>query len=243
MELNYDSIQSVAEDFAKKYRQENNVTPLPSTVETAKYREIIFGRFVKVVELIKEHFSARDLEGGHGFEHAEDIASRAGLLAEKECQIRQLPEDQCKDAVSKAILSGLLHDVEKSAGFEEHMIKGEETARSILKEAGIEDETVLLIVRHHDHENFNDGGDKILAVAFGAVFDVDHFRWGLDRADTFWRMKEKMGKTAPAVLTDYQYLIPFLDATYWRTQYGKIVGPKYIEFGLAIAKHVEKTFS
>lgn len=133
MELNYDNIQFVAEGFAKKYRQENSLPPLPGQVETAKYREIVFKHFAKVVELVKEHFSAWDLEGGHGFEHAEDIASRAGLLAEKEGRIRHLPLGQCEGVVSKAILSGLLHDIEKSAGFEEHMIKGKKQRDDYLR--------------------------------------------------------------------------------------------------------------
>ncbi len=54
-------------------------------------------------------------------------------------------------------------------------------------------------------------------------------------------MKEKKGKSAEDVIHDYAYLPAYRNS--WRTDYGKKVGPKYIDFGLAIAKHIEDYFT
>lgn len=238
----YDDIQREAETFAANYRKAHDVPPLPGGNRIQKYQDIIKTNYSRVTGLIKKRLESVDSEGGHGYEHLEDIATRAGFIADKECSFRKISKSQQDLIVNEAILAGLLHDIERHLGFGEgHAIEGEKTAGNILKEVGIESEIVTTVVRNHDDPNYNPANNLTLEIAFGSVFDADHFRYGLEREDTFWRMKEKKGKTAAEVIHDYQFLPGYLHV--WKTTYGKEVGPKYIEFGLAIAKHVEEVFS
>ena len=54
-------------------------------------------------------------------------------------------------------------------------------------------------------------------------------------------MKEKRGMPASEVIHNYEWLPQYRNV--WRTNYGKKVGPKFIDFGLAIARHIEEAFS
>ena len=240
MELTYDNIQREAEAFAQHYRKRHHLPALPAAHDVQRYRDLLYSKFGLVVDLIKRRLSQVDSEGGHGFDHLEDVATRAGYIAENEC--RRLKITGKSMVIERAVLAGVLHDVERHLGFEDnHMIEGEKTTRRILHQAGFMDDTVATVVRNHDYTDFDPGEDKILSIVFGSVFDADHFRYGLEREDTFWRMKEKRGKSAADVIHDYQWLYLYRNA--WRTEYGKSVGPEFIDFGIAIAKHIEEIFS
>jgi hypothetical protein len=241
-DLTYDNIQKESERFAKEYRKKHKIPMMPKKNELNKYVELLHSKFGLVVDLVKKRMAENETVGGHGFEHLEDVAARAGYIAEKECRIKKITGEKKKLIIESAVLAGVLHDVERHLGFEDiHMVQGEKTAKKILSEAGFENQLILTVVRNHDHIDFDPGDNKILSVVFGSVFDADHLRYGLEREDTFWRMKEKSGKPVKDVIHDYRYLPQWKNA--WRTGYGKKIGPKYIEFGLAIAKHIEKAFS
>jgi hypothetical protein len=124
---------------------------------------------------------------------------------------------------------------------EPHTIEGEKTARRILTKLNMVDEDVLITIRHHDDMDFDFMGNEVLRIIYGSVFDADHFRYGLEREDTFWRMKEKKGVSAETVIHDYAFLPKFKNS--WKTKYGKQFGPIFIDFGMAIAKHIEREFS
>jgi hypothetical protein len=238
--FSFDEIQLEAESFAANYRKTHDVPPFPSGDQLQKYKEILSTKYSRVVELVKKRLEEVDSEGGHGYEHLEDVATRAGFIAETECDFRGIKDDQKEEIINETVLAGLLHDIERHLGFgEDHMINGADTAMKILTQVGIGSEVVATVVRNHDHMDFNPT-NPTMEIVFGSVFDADHFRYGLEREDTFWRMKEKKGKTPPEVIHDYQFLPAYTHA--WKTSYGKEVGPKYIEFGLAVAKYVEETF-
>ena len=239
--ITFDQIQLEAESFAVNYRKTHDVPPFPSDVQLQKYKKILNTKYSQVVELVKKRLSEVESEGGHGYEHLEDVATRAGFIAETECDFRGIKNDQRKEIINETVLAGLLHDIERHLGFgEDHMVNGADTAIRILAAVGIKGNVVATVVRNHDHMNFSPT-DQLLEIVFGSVFDADHFRYGLEREDTFWRMEEKKGKEASEVIHDYKFLPAYIHV--WKTNYGKEVGPKYIEFGLAVAKHVEKTFS
>ena|SRR3989338_6428898 len=241
MKLSYDSIQREAEAFARQYRQEHKVPALPSAEDVQKYSDLLYSKFGPVVDLVRERLLQVDSEGGHGFDHLEDVAARAGYVSEEECRHLRIYGSDRNSIIERAVLAGMLHDVERHLGFQDiHMIEGEKTARRMLGQAGFMDDMVAKVVRNHDYINFDTGKDKVLAVVFGSVFDSDHFRYGLEREDTFWRMREKQGKPAADVIHDYQWLFQYRNA--WRTNYGKLAGAKFIDFGLAIAKHIEEVF-
>ncbi|KKU92242.1 MAG: hypothetical protein UY21_C0003G0018 [Microgenomates group bacterium GW2011_GWA1_48_10] len=242
MELTYDNIQQEAENFAAQYRKSHDVPPFPNLEQLAKYRELIDTQYPQVVTLIKERLASVESAGGHGFEHLEDVAMRAGFIADDECTVRNIEGVEKEAIVKTVVLVGLLHDIERHLGYgEEHMVEGEKTATRILSQAGISNPLVPIIVRNHDHIDFNPSDDPQLSVVFGSIWDADRFRYGLEREDTFWRMKQQKGVSPEKVIHDYQFLPPLRDA--WRTKYGREYGPKYIDFGIAVAKHIEGVFS
>lgn len=240
--MTYDSIQTVAESFAGEYRAQNPFLDFPSAEDLVPYKRILETELTPIVTLVQERLSQVDSEGGHGFEHLEWVSFFAGYIAKKECEFRGFNEILTQKYIRRAMLAGLLHDVERHHGFGEiHMIEGEKTARKFLEQTKLADEAVLLVIKNHDHIDFDTAHNQDLEIIFGSVFDADHFRYGLERADTFWRMKEKQGVPVEKVIHDYAYLPQYRNA--WRTQYGKKIGPQLIDFGMAIAKHVEKTFT
>lgn len=240
--ITYNDIQAEAESFAASYRKTHYVPPFPSSEQLQKYREIVSVKYAPVVELVKRRLMTVDSESGHGYEHLEDVSIRAGFIAEAECDFREITDPQKAAIIDQTILAGLLHDIERHLGFsEDHMSEGESTAKKLLAEVGIESSIITMVVRNHDHIDFHPINNPILEIVYGSVFDADHFRYGLEREDTFWRMKENKGATPTEVIHDYQFLPAYLYA--WKTSYGKEVGTKYIDFGLAIAKHVEAIFS
>ena len=235
-EITYDQIQSTAEEVAMMYRQSNEVPKLPDEKTLIKYKEILNGKFSDLASKVKEHISHNEPEGGHGFEHLEYVATMAGYFAET--------EGADNEVIEMAILAGLFHDIERHLGYgEDHMVEAEKSARLILRESGISKkyiEAIALAVRNHDHIDFNPE-DETTRIVFGSIFDPDHFRYGFEREDTFWRMKEKKGVPPEKVIQDYQFLPPFRNA--WKTKLGKEIGPKIIDFGMAVALEVEKRFS
>ena len=123
-------------------------------------------------------------------------------------------------------------------------MEGEKTAKLILEGNDLGEnmaKTIAKVVRHHDDINFDAGGNTELSVAYGCVFDSDKFRFGLERQDIFWRMKKAKGVSVAEVIHDYKFLPPLRNV--WHTKYGRKVGPKLIDFGLAVAKYIESTFS
>jgi hypothetical protein len=238
--LTYDAIQAEAEAFAAQYRQTHEVPALPSDEELRPYVELL-AQYPLVRQQVTEYTSAHDPEGGHGIEHLEWVSARAGWIAENEVKLKKLDEAKTAQIVLEAVLAGYLHDIDRHLGFgQDHMDVGSQTAHRILTAAGLDLPRVVEVVGHHDLIDYQPGDDE-LAIIFGSVFDADHFRYGLEREDTLWRMKEKQGKTAEAVIHDYAYLPQYREA--WRTAYGKKVGPLLIDFALAISKHIEKTFA
>lgn len=235
-EITYDQIQLTAEDVAKEYRRNHEIPALPGETVLSKYKEILNNKYSVLVNRVKEHLSHNEPESGHGFEHLEYVATMAGYFAET--------EGADNDVIEMAILAGLFHDIDRHLGYgEDHMVEAEKSARLILGDVGISErftEVIAVAVRNHDHIEFN-SKDKNTRIVFGSIFDPDHFRYGFEREDTFWRMKEKRGMPPKEVIHDYQFLPPFRNA--WKTKLGKEIGPKIIDFGLAIATEVERRFS
>ena len=143
---------------------------------------MLHSEFADVIDLVKQRLSLVESEGGHGFEHLEDVSTRAGYIADTECKFRHVSEELAHQVIRKALLAGILHDIERHRGFgEDHVIEGAKTARVILEKVGQVDETVITVVRNHDDMNYDTGNDLILSLVFGSIWDADHFRYGLER--------------------------------------------------------------
>lgn len=240
LKCTYEAIQLEAEQFASDYRDKIGLPKLPDEKSLQPYKQIIEQRYPEVVKLIKVRLAQVESDPGHGFEHLEWVACLAGYIADIETEGKNHKEK--KEIISKAILTGLLHDIERHMGWgEPHTIAGEKTSRELLSKLNLVDEDVLTAIRHHDDMNYDFGGNETLRIIYGSVFDADHFRYGLERADTFWNMKQKRGVLPQEVIHDYAFLPPFRNT--WKTKYGKIVGPQFVDYGMAIAKHIEDKFS
>ena len=238
----YESIILEASTYALKYRQEHEVPPLPTAEQLHLYQEIINSRYVSVTQSIKEKLLGVKSDGGHGYEHLDDVAKRAAFIANLECNRLEITGQKKQEVINLTVLAGLLHDIERHLGFgRKHQDEGEKTARQILTDCSLLNEKVLSVVLNHDEPDYLPGNDIELQIIYGSLFDADHFRWGLEREDTFWEMKQGRGVTPKQVIHDYAFLPPLRNI--WKTQYGQEVGPKYIDFGLAIAQHIEQMFS
>ncbi len=233
--LSYQHIKETAKAIAANYRKEHQVPSLPDSKQLDKYKEILSLKFGVVANNVKEQMVLHETWQGHGYEHLVEVALLAGYLVDR--------EHGDENVIAIAVLAGLFHDIERWRGFgEDHMIEGEKLSRNILEEVHIDHETIDMVaevVRNHDHLSYV-SDNEIVNTVYGAVFDADHFRYGYEREDTFWDMKEKKGVLPELVIHDYQFLPPLKNA--WKTAYGKEIGPKLIDFGMAIALGVEKEF-
>lgn len=231
--LTYEQIEKTAAEIARDYRKNHEVPELPKDEELTKYRDIIDGKFSEIAEKIEKQILLHETWAGHGYEHLRYVAILAAWLAEK--------EGGESEVVEMVMLAGLFHDIDRYLGFgENHMTEGEKTTRQMLESVNIEEkykEIVCEVVRNHDHLDYK-SANQMVNLVYGAVYDADHFRWGLEREDTFWTMKEKKGVLPEEVIHDYKFLPPLRNA--WKTKYGKEVGPKLIDFGMTIAVGVEK---
>lgn len=242
--LTYDLIQKEAERIGNNYRKKYSIPNLPTEPELRKYRKIIYKKFAILSKEIKKQVEKNTTWKQHGFEHLEEIALLSGYLAWEEYKYKKIIGFNLEETIDIAILSGLFHDIDRYLGFGEiHMIEGEKSTRKILnkyKEFTKYIDITAKTVRNHDVVDFKND-DKNLEFFQGIVFDADHFRYGLERDTTFWRMKEALGIKPEEVIHDYKFLPPLLCA--WKTKWGKTNGSKFIKLGLKIAEEIEKKFS
>ncbi len=223
-------------------RIENELPELPDDKNLKKYRLIIENEFSGLVEKIKEHLGKEGCEVGHGFGHLHNVAVLAAYIAELECKEKQLSKETAERLIRRTIIAGLLHDIERSKGFEKnHAIEGSKTAKLILNKCSIKDDFVPDIILHHDEKEFAGLNNVEFDIPFGSIFDADHFNYGLERKESFWTMKEKRGMPPEEVIHDYKFLYEYRNA--FKTSFGKKAGPRFIDFGIKIAKHIEQKFS
>ncbi len=241
MKITYRNIKSEASRFANIYRKSHEVPELPRAEDLKVYKDKYFTKFDKLINLINEHLEDIESQITHGFGHLEYVSLLASYIANVECKRKKVPVNLSDSIVESAFLGGVLHDIDRHLGFGEiHMIVGEKTAKEFLNLLGVKNKNVLEIVRNHDINNYKVSA-KSNDVAFGSVFDADHFMYGWEREDIFWKRGEQKNIPESEIIHDYQFLYPVRNA--WRTSYGKKVGPQLIDFGLSIAKHIEIQFS
>lgn len=238
--VNYQEIKKEAKIFAEKTEKE--LPKLPNNKSLEKYMLIIESELSELVEQIKKHLGKKSYDVGHGFEHLYNVAVLAAYIAELECKEKQLSKDTTKRLIRRTIIAGLLHDIERYRGFRKnHAIEGSKIAKLILKKCNIKDDYVPDIILHHDEKEFAVLNNIEFDIPFGSVFDADHFNYGLERKESFWIMKEKGGMPPEDVIHDYKFLYEYRNAL--KTSFGKKAGPRFIDFGIKIAKHIEQKFS
>jgi hypothetical protein len=240
MVLTYKQIYKAVNEFSKAYQKNHIVFEPPSKIELIPYENLLNRNYSGVVKLVKKYLRDKDSPVTHGFPHLLNISLLSGLVAENEIKLRNLVNLK-EEIMETTLLGGLLHDIDRDLGYgEEHAIKGEKTAEEMLKSAGIKNTSVPLLVRHHDDLKYFTN-NPILLLATDSVFDADHFWYGWEREKLFWERGEKKGTPFEEIIHDYKFLPKYKNT--WRTGYGRKVGPNLIDYGLAIAMHIEDKFS
>jgi hypothetical protein len=215
---------------------------LPSHEELSPYDSIILKDYADLNTRVQEHISKKDTEPGHGYEHLRWVAPRGGYFADLECKARNIKDEIRDRLIKRTIAVGLLHDVERYRGFgKEHAIEGSKVAKELLTRCSIKDDYIPQIIMRHDEIDLFSIGDVEFDVPFQSVFDVDHILWGLEREESFWKSREKRSIPPKEAIHDYHFLMPLRNS--FKTKHGREIGPKFIDFGIEISKHVEKTFS
>ncbi|NIO44139.1 MAG: hypothetical protein GTN36_01095 [Candidatus Aenigmarchaeota archaeon] len=238
-ELAYEDIITEAKKHAQLLK--SRLPNLPSYEELSPFDSIIVKDYAVLNAMVQEHVSKKDTEPGHGHEHLRWVAPRGGYFADLECNARNIEGEVKQRLIKRTIAVGLLHDVERYRGFKkEHAIEGSKVAKEILARCSIEDEYIPQIIMRHDEIDLFSIGDVEFDVPFQSNFDADHILWGLEREESFWRAKEKHNIPPEEAIHDYQYLSSLRNS--FKTQHGKKIGPKFVDFGIAISKHIERTF-
>lgn len=243
-DLTYPQIKIEVEKFRKQYINNNSLPGLPTEKELTPFYEFIKRDFNPLSYEIKKHFNTVGADKNNGFDHAIWVAVRAAYIANKECRKKGLKQKTTRTIIKRSILAGLLHDIDRHLGFgKEHMIQGEKTARKILSEYNLNNEDkedVVKTIRYHDDVNYDPEGFDEFKIVFGSVFDADHLRYGLEREGDFWDKEQRRGTKPTEVIHDYKWLYSLKGA--WKTEYGKNVGKKLIDYAIAISEHIEMTF-
>lgn len=240
-DLTYSQIKEEVNTFCEAYKKDHVLPAFPTNEELVPYQEIIDTSFQPLVADIKQHFNDVGADANNALDHALWVALRAGFITNDECQTRGLDSNKTQSLVRKSLLAGLLHDIERHVGIEDHMEKGAEVARELLEKYDLFDEDITEAIRYHDYPEYTPEGNEEYKILYGALFDADHLRWGTERENDFWDMKERKGMKPEEVIHDYQWLYPLRNA--WKTEYGKRVCKEYVEYAIAIAEHIEKIYS
>lgn len=240
-DLTHPQIKEEVKVFCRNYKKNYPLSALLTDEQLVPYQEIINMYFQPLVDDIKHHFNKVGADKNNAWEHAFWVAVRAGYIADDESKRCNYDSDKRQSLVKKSILAGLLHDIERHVGIEEHMEKGAETAIRMLKKHNLYDENIIEAIRYHDLFDYVPEGSEEYKIIFGSLFDADHLRYGLERESDFWNREERKGTKPEDVIHDYQWLYPLRDV--WKTRYGKNVCKKYIEYAIAIAEHIEEVLT
>lgn len=178
---------------------------------------------------------------GHGLQHAVKVTIDAGALLYIEAKKAGYGKSVLERRVLIVQCAGLLHDIKRKK--KEHAKLGAAHAREILKDYPLAPAEIEDIYRAiHNHEAFKD--DILLTTSKGALvsdclYDADKFRWGPDNfTDTLWDMISFYNPPLSKFIARYPQGMKGLEKikTTFRTQTGKIYGPRIIDLGLAIGE-------
>lgn len=96
----------------------------------------------------------------------------------------------------------------------------------------------------HDKFKVSPRDNPRFDIPFFSVFAVDHLNWGREWEEIHWKSRKKQGIPPGKAIHDYQFMLPLRDSPNLKqTKWGQEVALPYIDFGVAIAKHIEKAFS
>ncbi len=197
-------------------------------------------------------YDRMDDDFGHGIKHSAKVALDAGALAFIESQSYGYSQKKTERLVVIAQSAGLLHDVKRKE--KNHAAKGAIYSKEIIKSHPFTDsEKDAIAVAIHNHQAFKKtiAADSINSQLISdCLYDADKFRWGPDNfTDTVWDMVAFFHTPLAEFVSLYPKAMQSLTRIKktFRTNTGKIYGPRFIDTGLAIGyelfKEVRKELS
>jgi len=178
---------------------------------------------------------------GHGLQHAVKVTIDAGALLYIEGREAGYGQSMLARRIRIVHCAGLLHDIKRKK--KDHAKLGAAHARKILKDYPLASDEIEDVCRAiHNHEAFNN--DILITTSEGALisdclYDADKFRWGPDNfTDTLWDMIAFYDPPLSKFMARYPQGMQGLEKIKdtFRTDTGKIYGPRFIDIGLAIGK-------
>ncbi|MBN1574414.1 MAG: HD domain-containing protein [Deltaproteobacteria bacterium] len=188
----------------------------------------------------REYLEGMGDDFGHGLLHSGLVAVDAGAIVATELGGA---EEIVKRDVVLVQVAGLLHDIKRKD--KDHAAKGAEEAARLLKDVGLADEEVGIIVfAIANHEAFKETGetaDEDGRLISDALYDADKFRWGPDNfTTTLWEMLSFADIDIGLMLEGYSSGMAGVERIKdtFRTNTGKKYGPEFIEIGLRIGREI-----
>ncbi|EPR39195.1 metal dependent phosphohydrolase [Desulfococcus multivorans DSM 2059] len=193
--------------------------------------------------------AVRELEDdlGHGLPHADKVSLDAGALAIIESRRIGLSLRCIRKRLRLAQSAGLLHDIRRKDA--DHALTGSIHARKLLEGSGLftssEIDAVCGAILNHEAFKRNlpipGGKDRMIS---DCLYDADKFRWGYDNfTDTVWTMVSYLRVPIEDFIGRYpQGMARIADIKRtFRTETGKVYGPRFIDMGLAVGRLLYET--
>ncbi len=180
---------------------------------------------------------------GHGMEHAVSVTLDAGTLMIIEGKLAGYTDEYTRQRLRLVQSAGLLHDIKRKR--KNHAVEGALFARKILEGTTFSHSEVEDICHAiGDHEAFKHraaattpAGELVSA----CLYDADKFRWGPDNFKyTIWDMVSSSDISLGDFVKHYPKGMEGLERIKhtFRTRTGKVFGPQFIEFGIAIGEQL-----
>ena len=178
---------------------------------------------------------------GHGLQHAIKVTIDAGALLCIEGQAAGYSKTKLERRVQIVQCAGLLHDIKRKK--KEHAKLGADHAREVLEDYPFSpDEIEDVCLAIHNHEAFKTNlpiKAPESALVSDCLYDADKFRWGPDNfTDTIWDMISFYNPPLSKFMARYPQGMQGLEKikSTFRTDTGKIYGPRFIDIGLSIGQ-------
>lgn len=242
----YALIRDFAQRKAAELRIQMDLPALPTDDELSPLREMMWDVDVSLINAVKSHLQQKGTAPGNGFEdHVEPVAVTGAYIASLECERQKVPIAIAETIIQRTWRLGLLHDIERWRGYgRDHQTEGKKATEQILKTLGISDRFLAEQVLLHDDLEVLPRVDPEFNIPFFTLFAADHLEWGLEWERKKWDVLEKKGIPIQAAVIDYRtkHLDLLHSSNLLQTQWGQEVVIPYLQFGIEIARSVEKEF-
>ena len=241
--VTYDQIITAASLKADELR--SLLPKLPSNKELELYDNKINAVDQQLIKAVKMHLDKWGVAYGHAFEeHHRKIASLSAYVADIECRERNITGEIKDEIIQRSWRLGLLHDIERWRGHGiEHQKEGARVTKQKLEELEIRDQYLIEQVLLHDDMEVKSRNNPAFDISFFSVFAVDHLNWGTEWERQKWEGHKKKKTPPEQAIHDFKFMFILLNSpNLQQTKWGREVVLPYINFGIEIARHVEKTF-